>query len=87
MSTLSRTWDALSASIIAPPLRFRASPKSWANWRNDACASAMPTTCATIERTFHRLHTVSVDHSSERSVRSRSIIRANSVPASRIASV
>jgi hypothetical protein len=40
----SRTCVAVMASIIFPPVRLLAARKSWTNCRNEACASAMPST-------------------------------------------
>ncbi len=82
----SRTCVAVISSIIFPPDRLPAARKSWANWRNEACASAMPSTCAAMARTSHSPHAVGRAQSAGARARSCAVIRSNSVAARIIAS-
>src|ERR1035437_3716298 len=82
----SLTWVAVMASIIFPPDLLLAARKSWANWRNEACASAMASTWLAMVRTSHSSHTVGRPQSSADRLRNWAIIWANSPSANFIAS-
>src|ERR1035437_8377821 len=82
----SLTWVAVMASIIFPPVLLLAARKSWANWRNEACASAMASTWVAMDRTSHSSQTVGRSQCSRDRLRNWATVCANSASASFIAS-